>query len=367
LPATSCASSSGEERRRRRSSLNLDALGRRTASAAAAAASSDNSDDTASSSGSRGAGDADVPSVVVMMALDMNQRRLVDVCNRLILAVCSTRAATCRSRFDAPAACCGTAWRQCFPRPPPPRLARSSSLRFLSVAIATPHEFGLVDAELDRGGLRAAVLLGKVVQHLANGTRFSAREPHMQPFNALLIAPNEKKVRAFLNDLGDPLAFAAAVAAQTESGGAAEKPILSRLTDAPTDAASAPSSRTASERLRDLYCIRDALVAHFGKLVAFAKADSRTALLERLVAQRRVAERLRTWSRAYAVAGSCVVVPIEAPMEKVDKVVARRSGFLRWRPKRATRQLGAAVAFGGRVDVVGQARYASRARRWRRL
>jgi hypothetical protein len=337
---------SGEERRRRRSSLNLDALGRRTASAAAAAASSDNSEDTASSSGSRGAGDADVPGVVVMMALDMNQRRLVDVCNRLILSVLDSsrnmplaiRRACCVLRHGVAAV---------FPEAAATAVGSFFFLRFLSVAIATPHEFGLVDAELDRGSLRAAVLLGKVVQHLANGTRFSAREPHMQPFNALLIAPNEKKVRAFLNDLGDPLAFAAAVAAHTESGGAAEKPILSRLTDAPTDAASAPSSRTASERLRDLYCIRDALVAHYPKLVAFAKADSRTAVLERLVSQRRVAERLREWSRAYAVAGSCVVVPIEAPMEKVDKVVARRSGFLRWRPNASDSGSSAQLSHSG--------------------
>lgn len=315
----------------RRKSLNVSQL-HGSSRRASGGDSYDNWQAANAAAGSPGA--SGVSRTVVAAALDVAQRRLVDSSNRLIRAVLDSARLLPLSLRRA---CCIV--HHCvaskFPEAAVGAVGAFMFLRFLMPAFVSPQQSGLHSRDLGDEERRAVVMVAKVMQHLVNGTRFGVGEPHMQPFNALLITPNEKSVRALLAGFADPLALAAAVAAtstpaEPAAGSQDDRPLLARLFDA-VAAEPAPSRSSsaaeAAERVRDLYCVRDAVVAHYPALLAFAAADGRAEVLKRLVELRRGAERLRTWSRAFAVAGACV--PVSDALSSSPQRQAKRTGFLR--------------------------------------
>ena len=74
-------------------------------------------------------------------------------------------------------------------------------LRFICPAIVAPASFGLLAKHPAGKGHRALVLVAKVLQNAANGTRF--KEAEMENFNEYL-QQKEAKLKQFLEALGEP-------------------------------------------------------------------------------------------------------------------------------------------------------------------
>ncbi|KAI9839685.1 MAG: Ras GTPase activating protein ira2 [Sclerophora amabilis] len=77
-------------------------------------------------------------------------------------------------------------------------------LRFFCPAIVAPESEGLVASTPTKEMRRGLLLIGKVVQNLANNVLFGAKEPYMSPLNDFL-AHNIYQVTAFLRTIAAPL------------------------------------------------------------------------------------------------------------------------------------------------------------------
>ncbi|EGC35023.1 hypothetical protein DICPUDRAFT_79261 [Dictyostelium purpureum] len=75
-------------------------------------------------------------------------------------------------------------------------------LRFLCPAILAPHTSGLVEEQPGPEATRALVLIGKVLQNLANGIEFGQKESFMIPVNRFIIG-NVNRLNAYFDQLTD--------------------------------------------------------------------------------------------------------------------------------------------------------------------
>ncbi|KAF2075606.1 hypothetical protein CYY_003074 [Polysphondylium violaceum] len=75
-------------------------------------------------------------------------------------------------------------------------------LRFLCPAIIAPHTAGLVDEAPGPEATRALVLIGKVLQNLANGIEFGQKESFMIPVNRFIIG-NVNRLNSYFDRLTD--------------------------------------------------------------------------------------------------------------------------------------------------------------------
>lgn len=73
-------------------------------------------------------------------------------------------------------------------------------MRFFCPAIVAPDSSKLVTVTVGPDSRRKLVLIAKVLQNLANGVRFGAKESYMTPFHAF-IDENEERTKRFFEEL----------------------------------------------------------------------------------------------------------------------------------------------------------------------
>eukprot|EP01107_Rhizomastix_libera_P015551 TRINITY_DN591_c0_g1_i2.p1 TRINITY_DN591_c0_g1~~TRINITY_DN591_c0_g1_i2.p1 ORF type:complete len:693 (-),score=124.54 TRINITY_DN591_c0_g1_i2:35-2089(-) len=80
-------------------------------------------------------------------------------------------------------------------------------LRFYNTGITVPESFGLMQTPPKQSARRQLILLSKVLQNLANGVKFGAKETFMTKLNGFIIS-NQEKLKAFYDKIsikGAPL------------------------------------------------------------------------------------------------------------------------------------------------------------------
>jgi len=75
-------------------------------------------------------------------------------------------------------------------------------LRFVCPAIFSPEKFGLAKGNIPAVGQRSLILIAKILQNLANGVQFGAKEAYIQPAN-FFITDHLKDLGDFMEQLSD--------------------------------------------------------------------------------------------------------------------------------------------------------------------
>ena len=73
-------------------------------------------------------------------------------------------------------------------------------LRFYNTGITVPESFGLMQTPPKQSARRQLILLSKVLQNLANGVKFGAKETFMTKLNGFIIS-NQEKLKAFYDKI----------------------------------------------------------------------------------------------------------------------------------------------------------------------